>query len=154
MSGVGTAGLRTGTAGSKARGIAFSYFRSWRSGSKRRPPAGIAERSEARPRTPGSRLRLSRPHGAASSNRVAHWRAMRSWSPRVHETHDPGVVPNLGVEPGSHRWGSFQVLRVSGGTPSDHRPDQQHEDRYAGPDDRHAAHEVLIHKEGMAAIDA
>ena len=41
-------GLQTGTAGPKARGIAFGYLQAWRS-SERRPPVGIAERSEAKP---------------------------------------------------------------------------------------------------------
>ena len=50
-SATGTAGLQTGTAGPKARGIAYGYLQSWRSGSERRPPVGIAERSEAKPHT-------------------------------------------------------------------------------------------------------
>ena len=57
-SATGTAGLQTGTASPKARGIAYSYLPPWRSASERRPLAGppggggIAERSEAKPHTP------------------------------------------------------------------------------------------------------
>ena len=65
-SATGTAGLQTGTAGPKTHGSAYSYFQSWRSGSERRPPAGIAERSEAKPRFRAGSPR--RPRSSRSPN--------------------------------------------------------------------------------------
>ena len=76
-------GLQTGTAGPKARGIAYSYLQSWRGSSERRPlaspPGGDRHRRAQRGETAlrqGADCGSHVATGATPSTRVARSRAM------------------------------------------------------------------------------